>query len=217
MKKRLVIYDLDGTLVDTRKDIALAVNHMMKVMNRKPLNQTTIEGFVGKGLRQLVKSCLGTEEEKEIEQGTKIYRNYYAEHMLDHTTLYPGALEVLDYFKECLQAVITNKPNPFSHEILKALGIAPYFREIVAGDSDYPKKPDPTAVLSIIQKGGVTPDETLFVGDSVIDIETGRNAGVDTVVITHGFESEEELQSAQPQMIVSDFTEFLKLMREKRW
>ncbi|HXV27332.1 MAG TPA: HAD-IA family hydrolase [bacterium] len=217
MTKRLIIYDLDGTLVDTREDIARSANHMREVFNLAPLDQAVIEGFVGRGLHFLVKSCLQTDDPKTLEKGSKIYRAFYAEHMLDHTLLYPGAKEVLDFFKDRLQAVITNKPNPYSRQILEALGVAGYFVEIVAGDTDYPKKPDPSAVLAIMEREKITSTETLFVGDSVIDIETGRNAGVETVVISHGFEGEDTLQSENPEAVVSSFSELLVLARQKEW
>ncbi len=215
--KQLIIYDLDGTLVDTRADIAQAVNHMLAVLNAAPLDPPRIERFVGRGLHHLIKSCLRTDDSKQIEKGTNIYREYYAKHMLDHTVLYPGAKEVLEYFKGRFQAVITNKPNPYSRQILEALGVVSYFCEIVAGDTDYPKKPDPTAVLSIMKREKVQAAETLFVGDSLIDIETGRNAGIETVVISHGFESEEALQSANPAAVVSGFHELLSFAKQKGW
>ena len=215
--KRLIIYDLDGTLVDTREDIALSANHMLKEMSHPLLPHSTIARSVGRGLHHLIASCLGTSEIKQIEKGAKIYRQYYAEHMLDHTVLYPGAKEILDYFKGRLQAVITNKPNPFTYEILKALGVSDYFVEIVAGDSDYPKKPDPSAVFSIMKKEKVAAGETLFVGDSLVDIQTARNAGVATVVITHGFEDEDALKSAQPDAIFNGFKELLEWIKRKNW
>lgn len=215
--KRLIIYDLDGTLVDTREDIAHAVNHMLKEMAHKPLPQATIEKHVGRGLHHLVANCLGTRDSKPVEKGARLYRQYYAEHMMDHTQLYPGALDMLNYFKDRLQAVITNKPNPFTEQMLKALGVAKYFSDIVAGDTDFPKKPDPSAVLFILQREKIKSDEALFIGDSLVDIETGRNAGIETVVTCHGFTCEEELQSANPHAVVRDFKELLELIKKKGW
>ncbi len=215
--KRLIIYDLDGTLVDTREDIACAANDMLKKLGGSPLTTAAVAAFVGKGLHALIRGCLKTEDPKKIEQGSKIYRAYYAEHMLDHSKLYPGAVEFLEYFKLRKQAVITNKPNPYSREILEALGIARYFIEIVAGDSDYPKKPDPAAVLSVMKREKVNPSSTLFVGDSAIDIETARNAGISAAVVTHGFSHRDELQSKRPDALVKDFFELLSQARKERW
>ena len=214
---RLVVYDLDGTLVDTREDIALAVNHMLKSLDAPALPQAVIGGFVGRGLDRLAQSCLGTEDVRRIEKGAKIYRDYYGKHMLDNTRLYPGALELLNFFKGRKQVVITNKPNPFSRDILIALGVSDFFSDIVAGDSDFPKKPDPSAVVSILQRERIEPAETLFVGDSSIDIETGRRVGAHVVVVTHGFTTEKDLLAAHPDAIVPNFSGLLKLAQSKGW
>ena len=123
-----------------------------------------------------------------------IYRAYYAVHLVDQSRLYPGAVAVLTHFSARRQAVITNKPEPFSRDILRALGIEAFFCQIVGGDSDYPKKPDPASIRAVMETWGALPAETLFIGDSPIDIETGRNAGVLTVGVTHGFSDEDELR-----------------------
>ncbi len=215
--KRLIFYDLDGTLVDTRADIANAVNHMLQEMAAPLLESREVERFVGQGLHHLVKNCLGTDEKKRIEKGSAIYRKYYSGHMLDHTVLYPGVREVLDYFKSRKQAVITNKPNPFSKDILTALGVAPYFVGIVAGDSELAKKPDPEAVLAIMKREKIGAADALLVGDSRIDIETARNAGIAVVVVSHGFAGRDELESARPDAIFRDFTELLETAKKLRW
>ena len=215
--KKFIIYDLDGTLVDTREDIARAVNHMLKAMGQPPMEQKTIEKYVGRGLHYLIQHCLQIKDAKQVEKGAKVYRKHYGEHMLDHTDLYPETLKVLDHFKPVKQAVITNKPNPFTCDILKALKVIDYFAEVVAGDSEYPKKPDPTSVQTLMKREGILPQEALFIGDSPIDIETARNAGIETVVITHGFTGEDELKCAAPDHMVQSFSELLALIRAKGW
>jgi len=215
--KRLLFYDLDGTLVDTRKDICLSVHEMLKQMHRPPMEDEIIHGFVGKGLFYLIEKCLATTDQKEVERGAKYYRNYYAQHMLDHTHLYEGCCEVLDYFSARHQCVVTNKPNPFSRDILEALGILNYFFEVIAGDSEYPKKPDPRSVRTCMQQKQVIPEEALFLGDSLIDIETARNAGIETVVLTHGFTKTADLKQANPDYMTENFDEFLELAKQKGW
>jgi phosphoglycolate phosphatase len=215
--KELILYDLDGTLVDTRRDITLSVNHMLAELGKPALAQAEIEGYVGRGLHNLIKKSLKTDDLKLIEKGSKIYRDYYGKHMLDHTALYPHARETLDYFKSRKQAVVTNKPNPFSQDILTALGVAAYFMEIVAGNSGYPIKPDPVAILSMMKKENIPAGAALFVGDSLIDIETARRAGIEIAVITHGFMAADGLKSAAPEFIVADFPEFLDTARKKGW
>ncbi len=215
--KSLIIYDLDGTLVDTREDIARAANHMQDQMGHPKMTTEEICRHVGRGLHALIQGCLQTEEPKMIEKGSKIYRDHYARHMLDSSRLYPGTLEILGYFKERNQAVITNKPNPFSYELLNALGVADYFFEIIPGNSGHAHKPDPGSIFHLMKNRNTGPEETLFIGDSLIDIETGRNAGVETVVLTHGFGTLDELQSAAPAAIFPDFKELLEAAKKKGW
>ena len=203
--------------MDTREDIAAAANHMLSRFQRPLLSVPEVSRFVGRGLHHLVKSCLRTQDGREIEKGASLYRAFYSEHMLDHSRLYPGVKDILDYFKDQTQIVLTNKPNPFSQKLLESLGIAPYFAEIIAGNSSYPKKPSPEAVLSIMKREKALANETLFIGDSLIDIETARNAGIQVAVVTHGFSDEDELQSAFPDFIVEDFKGLLKwIQRQSR-
>ena len=215
--KRLIVYDLDGTLVDTREDIARAANQMRARMGLPPLAEQEICGTVGLGLKRLVESCLKTEDPTRVEEGTRIYRAFYAEHLLDHTALYAGVTEVLEHFRGRKQAVITNKPNPYSRQILEALGVADYFLEIVAGDSGYAKKPDPESLLAIMRGEGAEARATVFVGDSPVDVETGAKAGVLTVAVAQGFSDRAELERAGPDHLVEGFPELLALAREKSW
>ena len=211
------MYDLDGTLVDTRRDIADAANHMRARMGLAPLLEKEICGTVGLGLKRLVESCLKTKDPARVEEGTQIYRAFYAAHLLDHTALYPGVTEVLEHFRPRRQAVITNKPDPYSRQILESLGVAGYFLEIVAGDSGYPKKPDPESLLAIMRREGADAGAALFVGDSPIDIETGSKAGVLTVGVAQGFCDRAELERAAPDHLVEGFPELLELAKEKSW
>ena len=215
--KRLILYDLDGTLVDTQEDIVRAANQMLMEMGAPLLAKEEIIRLVGRGLRQLVADCLRSQISERVEEGMRFYRAYYAQHLLDHSRLYAGALEVLDYFRERKQAVVTNKPNPFSREILVGLGVADYFVEIIAGDSDYPRKPDPTSIVSMMEKYRIPPQETLLVGDSPIDVEAGRNAGIQTVVVKHGFADEAQIQTATPDFTVANLEALIPLSRVQGW
>ena len=213
--KRLIFYDLDGTLVDTRRDIAAATNHMLHEFGKPTLSVREVSPFVGRGLHHLVKSCLGAADNSTVEKGAAIYRAFYSEHMLDHSRLYPGVKKILNYFKSQKQIVLTNKPNPFSRRLLESLGVAHYFAEIIAGNSSYPKKPDPAAILAIMKREKILREEALFIGDSLIDIETARRAGIQEAVVTHGFTEEDELQSAAPDFLVKDFNELLRGIRTR--
>jgi len=203
--------------VDTRRDIAEAANQMRSQMKMAPLPQEQIIRNVGNGVHELIAGCLQTEDPQRIEAGIKIYRAYYARHMLDHSRLYPGALDLLNRFRDRKQAVITNKPNPYSREILAGLGVAGYFLEIIAGDSEYPKKPNPSALVSLMEKNSVSAERTLFIGDSAVDVQTGRSAKVLTVVIRHGFSDEAEIRDAAPDRVVDDFKQLIELAQSNGW
>ena len=215
--KQLVVYDLDGTLVDTLEDIAQSANHMLAALGLAPVSARQIRQYVGRGVYELVKRCLSAEDVKRIDGGLRIYRAHYGAHLLDHSRLYPGARELLDYFKSRTQAVITNKPNPYSREILHGLGVAGYFVDIIGGDSMYPRKPDPSALLALMAGCGVRAVDTLLIGDSPVDVETGKSAGVLTVAIAHGLADEEELMSAAPDQLVRNFDELLTLAKQRGW
>ena len=215
--KRLILYDLDGTLVDTRVDITHAANHMRTQMGLAPLPQAEVCRSVGLGLHQLVQSCLETQEAARIEQGMAIYRAHYSAHLLDHTALYPSVKEVLEHFRERAQAVVTNKPDPYSRRILERLGVAGYFLEIVAGNSGWPKKPDPAGILAVMQKAGATPEQTVLVGDSSIDVQSGARAGIATVGVAQGFCERAELEAAGPNALVENFSQLLELARGQGW
>lgn len=215
--KRLIIYDLDGTLVDTLEDIARATNHMLTQLRAEPLPLEDIRKLIGRGLPDLVRGSLKTDDEERLVRGIQIYRAYYTHHLLDHSRLYSGAEAILEHFRRRRQAVVTNKPDPYSREILEALGVADYFFEIVTGSSFHPKKPHPAAVLALMRCEEVSPEETMLVGDSPIDVQTGRSAGVFTVCLTHGLASRDELASADPDLMAASFEELLGLAEARGW
>ena len=214
---KTIVYDLDGTLVDTLADITQSVNHMLARLDRPPQPASAIRRAVGRGLRELVRSCLQVDDATLIEQGMTIYRAFYTQHLLDHSGLYPGAIPLLEHFRGRRQAVITNKPNPYSKEILTRLGVADFFFMIVAGDADFPKKPDPASLLAIMRGSGAGPQETVFIGDSAIDVQTGKQAGAVTIGIEHGFADDGELAAAAPDLIVRDFHELLATATARGW
>ncbi len=215
--KHLIFYDLDGTLVDTWEDIILSVQHMLRQMGAPALPLEEIVRFVGRGVGHLVASCLKSDDPDQIERGVAAYREFYSRHLLDHARLYPGVKRTLEHFKDRKQAVITNKPNPYSLQILSRLEVEDFFVQIVAGDSVYPRKPDPSSVQAIMQKHRITPKEALFVGDSAIDVQTGRNAGCATVVVTHRFSDEQEIAQAAPDRIVQRLDDLIPLSQQEGW
>lgn len=215
--KRLIVYDLDGTLVDTLEDITAAANHMRQALGQPPLAPEAVRPYVGRGLHQLLERCLDTRDRRRVEQGAAIYRAYYTAHLADASRLYPGVREVLEHFKARRQAVVSNKPNPFSRDLLDRLGVASYFFEIVGGEEPYPKKPDPAGVQALMRASGVGPEETLLIGDSPIDVETARNAGIAVAALLQGFSEPADLVAAAPDILVRDLAEFLGHATRHGW
>ena len=218
---KLLIYDLDGTLIDSRQDIANAVNWTLAELGLKNLPAEEIAAFVGSGVTHLMGQVLDTvgagprAQPREVaptilKRSIKIFRKRYGEHILDQTQAYPSVRKVLEFFKARKQAVITNKPEGFSQTILRGLGIDSYFFRIVGGDQGFPKKPDPQALLDILKTAGASSAEVLLIGDSAIDIETGRNAGVKTAAVTYGFGKRDEIEKSRPDFLWDDLKELLR-------
>ncbi len=209
---KLVIFDLDGTLVDSKEDLALSVNAMRERMGLPAVRHDVIASYVGHGVTTLVRRALGAEaSDEKIEKGMIIFLDYYREHMLDHTTLYPGVRGALEQLGGRTLAVLTNKPVRFSREMLERLGLAPLFTAIYGGNSFPQKKPDPMGVERLMADTGARERQTLMVGDSDTDVLTGRNAGVWTCGVTYGFGAH-TLEEAPPDFIVGDLRDLPLLL-----
>lgn len=215
--KRLILYDLDGTLVDTGEDITRAINHMLRALSDHPLSVEQVRQHVAKGLHGLVQRCLETEEEPVVRRGMWLFYDHYGRHLTDHSRLYPGVTAFLESFHDRTQAIITNKPHPFPRMLADALGIGRYFVEIIPPNDRYPKKPHPAAIHALMQRYRVRPDQTVMIGDSLIDLEMARNAGVLAVLVRHGYEDPDALDAARPEVMVNDFAELLALAKQRGW
>jgi phosphoglycolate phosphatase len=185
---RAIIFDLDGTLIDSKLDLIHSVNAMLDEMKRPQLAAETISGYIGHGAPQLVARALGgTATEEELKHALQFFLGYYEEHKMDNTRAYPGVAETLAQLNHMLMAVLTNKPERISVRILNSLGLANYFRLIYGGNSFESKKPDPFGAKKILQELGVAARETLIVGDSEVDVQTARNAGTQAAAVNYGF------------------------------
>ncbi|MGA3292894.1 MAG: HAD-IA family hydrolase [Candidatus Acidiferrales bacterium] len=185
---RAVIFDLDGTLIDSKVDLALSVNAMRRHMGRATLADETIFGYVGDGAPALVRRALGEgASDGEVEKGLAYFLSYYREHMLDNTVVYPGVREGLELLKDRALAVLTNKPVRFSQAILEGLRLASYFRHVYGGNSFATKKPDPMGANVLLREFGTAPREAMIVGDSDVDVRTARNAGTWACGVSYGF------------------------------
>ena len=185
---RALIFDLDGTLIDSKLDLIHSVNAMMREMKRPQLAAETISGYIGHGAPQLIARALGgTATEEETRHALQFFLGYYEEHKMDNTCAYPGVEETLAHFSKLPMAVLTNKPVRISVRILNSLGLAKYFQAIYGGNSFESKKPDPFGANKILQELGIAAHEALMVGDSEVDIQTARNAGTHAAAVNYGF------------------------------
>jgi phosphoglycolate phosphatase len=181
------VFDLDGTLIDSKLDLVLSMNATLVHLGRKPLEQEQIAGYVGGGVLLLIKRALGEgATEKEIEEGTVHFLDYYRAHMLDNTVPYPGVRECLDALRGRKLAVLTNKPVKFSQAILAGLNMSSYFQFVYGGNSFGKKKPDPIGLETLLRDFAIAPRELMMVGDSDVDIQTARNAGTLACGVTYG-------------------------------
>jgi phosphoglycolate phosphatase len=210
---KLVIFDLDGTLIDSRLDLVHSVNAALRHIGRPELPDDVIAGYVGDGAPILIQRALGGEtvDPSVVRQGLQFFLTYYREHKLDHTTVYEGVHESLRAIQNSFRpssngnsqrqptqrqmAVLTNKPVIPSRAIVEALGLGPFFTQIYGGNSFASKKPDPEGARKLLDEHGVRPEEAAMVGDSHVDVETGRNAGLWTVGVNYGFAPHTLLES----------------------
>lgn len=212
---RVLIFDLDGTLIDSKLDLALAVNATRRAMGLEPLAHEPIYGYIGHGAPMLIRRALGPgASENQIEAGLDFFLRYYRDHMLDNTRAYPGVPEALERMQGRALAVLTNKPVVFSREILAGLGLEPLFRWIYGGNSFEKKKPDPMGVEAILKEAGARPRQAIVVGDSEIDVATGRNARTWTCGVTYGLGSE-GLRANPPDLLVGNLIELAEWLDKR--
>jgi len=185
-----VIFDLDGTLLDSRADLADAVNHVRHALALPPLDPFAIHRYVGDGARALVERALGPTRRELWNEGVERFLAYYDEHLLDRSCLYPGMMELLAALGAAgvSISVLTNKPEGFSRRILAGLGVAGAFIDVVGGDTLPVRKPDPRGVTHLLARAGVSPARALVVGDSSVDVATARAARVPFCGVAWGFD-----------------------------
>jgi len=211
----LLVFDLDGTLIDSEQDLANSVNATLETMGRKPLSVALIASYVGQGVAVLISRALGAEATPEIvEQATEIFLKHYRQHMLDNTGTYPGVREALAELDGRKMAVLTNKPVHFSRDLLEGLGLSELFLRIYGGNSFETKKPDPLGLNHLMAETGSSAARTLMIGDSIADVMAGRNAGVWTCGVNYGFGAP-TLDEAPPDVRIDDLRELPKLLNGK--
>ena len=206
----LLIFDLDGTLIDSRLDLANAVNATRVHVGMAPLANERVYSYVGNGAPVLIRRALGEQAtEPEVQEALEYFLEYYREHDLDYTTLYPGVKESLDRLRAAgkRMAVLTNKPVRVSNAIVEGLGVGRHFFKVYGGNSFEFKKPHPIGVQKLMEETGIGPDRTAMVGDSSVDVATARNAGIFCCGLTYGFQPETLVDPA-PDLTVDRMEDF---------
>jgi phosphoglycolate phosphatase len=205
---KLLIFDLDGTLVDSREDLANSINAMLRHYGKPELPHPVIAGYIGDGAPMLVRRALGDPDDEGYVQDALLYfMAWYREHKLDTTYVYEGITEALEAIRASRNgqplkmAVLSNKPVGPSRAIVEALGLGPYFFQIYGGNSFHTKKPDPTGVQALLEESGAEPEEAVIIGDSNIDVLTARNAGIYSVGVTYGL-APHTLEDAPPDVLI---------------
>ncbi|HEY2116138.1 MAG TPA: HAD-IA family hydrolase [Candidatus Angelobacter sp.] len=211
---KLLIFDLDGTLIDSREDLANSINAMLIHFGKKELPHEVIASYIGDGAPMLVRRSLGDPDDENYVQDAVLYfLGWYREHKLDNTYVYDGVKESLAAIQKSRNgnssqvtqtlkmAVLSNKPVGPSRAIVEALGLGAYFFQVYGGNSFHTKKPDPAGVQILLEEAGVEPEEAIIIGDSDIDVLTARNSGIYSVGVTYGL-APHTLQDAPPDVLI---------------
>ncbi|WP_297455242.1 HAD-IIIA family hydrolase [Persephonella sp.] len=207
------LFDLDGTLINSSKDIAVAANYALQNLGFSPLPEEEIIKHVGYGGEKLIQGILNTNNKDLISKGVKIFREYYFSNPAVHTTLYPYIDRLLTALKEQGKTigVITNKYEDISRQILEKLGVMDRIDILIGGDTTSYKKPRPEPILYALTKLGSKPENTVMIGDSEADIQAGKQAGTKTALVLYGFGKKEIALSYNPDIVIKSSEELFKL------
>ena len=211
----LMIFDLDGTLVDSKDDLTAAVNFIRRKYTLSDINSAEVASYLGNGIRRLIDSVLPNELSKEDKQNAfLIFNQYYSEHLLDTTYVYPGICDMLRALPSTKKAVLSNKTEVYTKKIIEKLGLAEYFIKICGGDTFPEKKPSCLPINSIIKELNVKKDHTVMVGDGVNDILCGKSAGISTIAVLYGYSSRAKIEANSPSFIASNPSDILDFLQK---
>lgn len=215
---KLILFDLDGTLVDSVGDLAWCGNEMLRKLEIPVRDQQAARNWVGNGLERFVKRVLTDDMSAEPDEvlfrsGLKIFSKLYGDHASDHSELYPGAMETLESLSnlELHLACVTNKPEPFTSRLIASMGLDSYFELVVAGDTTTRKKPDPMPLHYAADYFGLNYDACLMVGDSSNDVLAARAAGFSIVCVPYGYNHGNSISDANPDLVVENLIELTEM------
>lgn len=200
----MIIFDLDGTLVDSREDIAGAVNFTLENLGLKEKSIGEISSYIGRGVEDLIRKSLGKRQDVLFKKAISIFEEYYRKHSTDNTTLYPHVKEILEHFKNKKKVIITNRNYEFALLTMKDLGIYGYFEEVLGGDDTGCVKPSSCPLDKIMHHLNMNKEKTIIVGDMDIDILAGKRSGIISCAVTYGIGRREDITKAKPDFIIDD-------------
>ncbi len=206
----LLIFDLDGTLVDTLEDIEASVNHTLAHLGRDPISRDAVRQFVGDGIEALMARSLGGRTDC-LSEAVTLYKEHHRKNLVVRSAVYPAVRETLEHFRALPMAVISNKTTEFVVPLIEQLSIAHYFKMVIGADCGLPLKPAPDAVRHLMAEFRSPPGRTAIVGDGTTDVRAGKAAGVITCSVTYGFRSEDELRKAGPDYVIHSLSELKTL------
>jgi phosphoglycolate phosphatase len=206
----LLIFDLDGTLIESKWDIAESVNLTLAELGLPQRALDEIFGFVGDGVKKLLRLSVGEESPVRFEDALRVFRKHYLAHCLDRTTFYPGVEKALVHFEEKQKAVATNKSIEYTQVILKGLG-SQYFQCVVGGDNGFGLKPEPGMLLHVIERLNIPKERTVLVGDSTNDINGGHNAGIRVCAVGYGMGNRERMAACRPEWFIERPEELMEI------
>lgn len=209
-----LIFDLDGTLVDSVQDIAHALNCTLEDLKLPVKSLEAVRDIVGDGVLTLLGRATENEDEEYVEKAAQIFHHHYKRHCVDNTFLYPGVRELLDFYRHKKLAVVSNKPYEMILQTLKHCGIEDHFRLVLGPESTLNKKPHPEPILKTLKELEVSAQTTLMVGDGTTDMEAGKSAGVLTCAVTYGYRNKEELEIYRPDFFIDKFEDLKKIVKE---
>jgi len=208
----LLIFDLDGTLIESKWDIATAVNLTLADLALPQRSQEEIFSFVGDGIKRLLRSAVGEENQSRYEESLRVFRGHYLAHCLDHTRFYPGIETVLTHFARKHKAIATNKSLEYTTKIMAGLG-PHHFAYTVGGDNGYGLKPEPGMLHKIMEELQVNQDRAVLIGDSTNDINGGHNAGIKVCAVGYGMGNREKMAACKPDWFIEEPEELMRLFQ----
>lgn len=208
-----VFFDVDGTLVDSGRDIADAMNFALRKTGLKAKPRRLIISYIGTGVKDLVRRSIGVEDASLAKKVEAVFGNYYVKHSTDTSRLYPHVSEILDFLKGKRKFIITNRYKRFADSTLRKLGVRRYFEDIIGGDDEKCLKPSACVLDKALAKLKIAKERAIIVGDMAIDVQTGRNSGIKTCWVTYGLGRRRDVEPLRPDYMINDMMELRDIIR----